>query len=189
MLTLLGNFLSEIQQRVLLNRKFSAWKNISAGVPQGSVLGPLLFLIYINDLLDSLQSTPYLFADDVSLFDPIYNPIVTTETLNNNLSMIGHFSGKCNLIQMLTSKLLRYILRIRERRENIPHLLFNGITVNTVNSHKHLGLILDQKLTFADHFNEKIAKANKGIGVIKTLFIYTQKGSSKYIYIVYQTTS
>ena len=53
---------------------------------------------------------------------------------------------------------------------NIPHLLFNGIIVNTVNSHKQLGLILDQKLTFVDHLNEKIAKANKGIGVIKTLF-------------------
>ena len=58
-------------------------------------IGPLLFVIYINDLPDCLQSTPYLFADDVSLFDPIYNPIVTTETLSNDLSIIGHINGKC----------------------------------------------------------------------------------------------
>ena len=76
-LALLGDFLSARQQRVLINGKFSGWRNISAGVPQGSVLGPLLFLIYINDLPDSLQSKPYLFADDVSLFEPVHNEIVT----------------------------------------------------------------------------------------------------------------
>ena len=80
-LALLGNFLSERQQRVFLNGKCSAWKNIFAGVPRGSVLGPLLFFIYINDLPDTLQPIPYPFADNVSLFDPIYNPIVSTVTL------------------------------------------------------------------------------------------------------------
>ena len=72
-LSLLNDFLSERQQRALLNGKCPAWKSITTSAPQGSVLGPLLFLIYINDLLDSIQSTPYLFADDVSVFDPIQN--------------------------------------------------------------------------------------------------------------------
>ena len=53
---------------------------------------------------------------------------------------------------------------------NIPQLTSNGSAVKSVNSHKHLGLILDGKLTFENHLNDKIVKANKGVGVIKALF-------------------
>ena len=59
------------RQRVLLNGRTSKWTNILAGVPQGSVLGPLLFLIYINDLPDGLKSICKIFADDKSLFSKI----------------------------------------------------------------------------------------------------------------------
>ena len=65
LINLLKDYLSNRKQRVLLNGKTSAWKNINSGVPQGSVLGPLLFLIFINDLPDNLISNPKLFADDV----------------------------------------------------------------------------------------------------------------------------
>ena len=65
---LLENYLSNRFQRVLLNGQMSLWKPVLAGVPQGSILGPLLFLIYINDLLDGLKSNAKLFADDTSLF-------------------------------------------------------------------------------------------------------------------------
>ena len=63
------SFLSNRFQRVVLNGQCSDWKNISAGVPQGSILGPLLFLIYINDLLKSAPELNYiLFADDTNIF-------------------------------------------------------------------------------------------------------------------------
>ena len=64
---LLENYLSDRFQRVILNGQFSLWKPILAGVPQGSILGPLLFLIYINDLPNELKSNAKLFADDTSL--------------------------------------------------------------------------------------------------------------------------
>ena len=65
---ILKDYLSNRKQRVLLNGQFSSWLPINAGVPQGSVLGPLLFLIYINDLSDNLISESKLFADDTSIF-------------------------------------------------------------------------------------------------------------------------
>ena len=67
LLNLFGNLLNRFQ-RVVLNGNESNWTSLKAGVPQGSVLGPLLFLIYINDLTDNISSDMRLFADDSSLF-------------------------------------------------------------------------------------------------------------------------
>ena len=68
LLCLLIDFLKNRQKRVVLNGQFTSWTKVNAVVPQGSILGPLLFLIYINDLPNGLQSNPKLFADDTSLF-------------------------------------------------------------------------------------------------------------------------
>ena len=68
LLTLLGDYLTNRYQRVVLHVHVSDWKVLKAGVPQGSVLGPLLFLVYINDLTDNISSDMRLFADDSSLF-------------------------------------------------------------------------------------------------------------------------
>ena len=71
LLLLLKNYLHNREQRVVLNGQTSEWKRIYSGVPQGSVLGPLLFLIYINDLADGITSTCKIFADDISLFSKV----------------------------------------------------------------------------------------------------------------------
>ena len=68
LLLLLKNYLHNREQRVVLNGQTSEWKRIYSGVPQGSVLDPLLFLIYISDLTDGLTSMCKIFADDTSLF-------------------------------------------------------------------------------------------------------------------------
>ena len=69
----LTDLLKSRKQRVVLNGQYSSESDVRAGVPQGSILGPLLFLIYINDLPDGVQCNPKLFADDTSLFPRVHN--------------------------------------------------------------------------------------------------------------------
>ena len=96
LLNMLSDFLRNRKQRVTLNGQSSSWTNVNAGVPQGSILGPLLFLIYINDLPDGLSSNAKLFADDTSLFSVVHDINTSTIELNSDLkkSMIGPFNGK-----------------------------------------------------------------------------------------------
>ena len=93
---LIKSFLSGRFQRVLHNSQTSDCETIQAGVPQGSILGPLYFLIYINDLTDNLNSNIKLFADDTTLFSEICYPLETANVLNNDLKkyLNGRNSGK-----------------------------------------------------------------------------------------------
>ena len=78
LLYILSGFLSNRKQRFVLDVQNSSWTIVHAGVPQGSILGPLLFLIYINDLSDTLTNYAKLFADDASLFSVFHG--VNTST-------------------------------------------------------------------------------------------------------------
>ena len=89
LLNLLRDFLNYRKQQVILNGQFSTWKNVNAGVRQGSILGPLLFLIYINDLTEGVSSNAKLFADDTSLFSVTYDIQSSTINLNKNLERIS----------------------------------------------------------------------------------------------------
>ena len=74
------------KQLVVLNGQSSSWTNVKAGVPQSSILGPLLFSIYINDLPNTLSSKTKIFADDISLFSVIQDSAITTSELNSDLA-------------------------------------------------------------------------------------------------------
>ena len=92
------NFFKEINQRLALNSQYSTWTNVEARVPQGTILGPLIFLIYVNDLPENLVSNPKLFANDTSLF---------SVTRNKNLSLQNLISRICS-IQLSISYYRRY---------------------------------------------------------------------------------
>ena len=96
LLKILTDFLMSRKQRVVRNGQHSSGSDVLAGVPQGSILGPLLSLIYINNLYDGLQCNPKPFADDTSLFATVHNIKKATNDLNNDLpkSQNGLFNGK-----------------------------------------------------------------------------------------------
>ena len=92
LLRLIESFLSDRYQRVVLNGQNSNWTKIKAGVPQGSILGPLFFLIYINYLLFELRCSAKLFVDDTSLFSVVENVNETTANLNKDLENINKWA-------------------------------------------------------------------------------------------------
>ena len=92
LLNLLCDFLSCRKQRVVLNGQHSSWDNVTARVPQGSILGPSLFLIYINGLPNNLSSNCKLFADDTSLFSAVNNIHTSATTLSQDLNAITNWA-------------------------------------------------------------------------------------------------
>jgi hypothetical protein len=86
--------LSNRKQRVVINNSNSQWRDIKAGVPQGSILEPLLFIIFINDIVTDIQSTIKLFADDTSLYLIVDDPNETADSLNDDLTKIHDWATK-----------------------------------------------------------------------------------------------
>ena len=89
LLKLFESYLRDRQQRVVINGSFSNFLPIESGVPQGSVLGPLLFLVYINDLERNIKSNIKFFADDTMLFSLVKDPVTSAVTLNHDLDLIA----------------------------------------------------------------------------------------------------
>ena len=93
-INILQEFLRNRKQRVVLNGQCSSWADVNAGVSQGSILGPLLFLIYINDLSHGLKSECKLFADDTSLFSVVNDINTSAFDTSKDLDKIGNWAFK-----------------------------------------------------------------------------------------------
>ena len=160
-----GNLL-KLTKSFLNNRSAS-----KTGVPQGSILGPLFFLVYINDLGEKLSSTVKLFADDTSLFSEVYNTTSSASQLNNDLKIISRWAHKWKMsFNPDPSKRAQEVIFSRKSiKPAHPDVFFNNLPVSRTTYQKHLGLFLDEKLNFNVHVKEKIAKANRSIGLIKKL--------------------
>ena len=91
---LIHSFVSDRHQRVVLNGQSFKWSHIKAGVPQGSILGPLLFLVYINDLPEGLKTSAKLFADDMSLFSVVHDSAASSGFLNESSFLVELTSGR-----------------------------------------------------------------------------------------------
>ena len=160
LLDLISSFLSNREQRVVLNGIESNWAKIYSGVPQGSVLGPLLFLIYINDLTDNINSRIKLFADDSSLFIKVKNIEEAHSMLTSDLNTISPWAHqwKMQFNPDITKQAIEVIFSTKYKKEIHPSLSFGGIPVARNDSTKHLGFYLDEKLSFKMHISEAIKK-------------------------------
>ena len=172
---LLHDFLSCLKQQVVLNGQHSSWDNVTAGVPQGSILGPLLFLIHINDLSNYLSSNCKLFADDTSLFSVVNNSHTSAATLSQDLNAITNWDFQWKMIfnPDLSKQAQKLIFRRKIKKLLNPILLFNNIPLSNSLFQKHLGLTLDIKLNFSEHikkYYQKIhitKKNNKTMGLLR----------------------
>ena len=163
------NYLSDRKQRVVINGQFSNWASVLAGVPQGSVLGPLLFLIYINDITDEVQSSDVrLFADDTILYMFIDNPVLSAQALNEDLERISSWADQW-LVKFSTPKTKTMQISKKKKHQVSPPILMNGTRVNEVQSHKHLGVTISNNLTWNDHIEEMVITAGKSLDILNAL--------------------
>ena len=158
LLTLFENYLCNRKQRVVFNGSCSDFFTIESGVPHGSVLGPLLFLIYINDLETNIKSNIKFFADDTMLFSIVNDPLISAIDLNHDLNVIQQWAHqwKMEFNPDPTKQATEVLFSCKKCKPFHPQLAINGAPVKTMNEQKHLGLILDSGLSFTKHLNEKI---------------------------------
>ena len=142
-MNIITDFLSFRKQGVVLNGQASPWISIEAGVTQGSVPGPPLFSIYINDLSDDLSTTAKLFADDTSLFFIVQS--VNTSASHSDLSKISNwaFQWKMSFNPDPSKQAQEVIFSRKIQKTCYPSIYFNNKSVKQVPSQKHL--ILDNK--------------------------------------------
>ena len=165
----ISDFLTGRTQRVRVDNEFSNSAHVLSGIPQGSILGPILFTVFINDISDNIQSLCHIFADDTKIFNTVNNQNVLQADINRLVEWTEvwdlHFNNdKCKVMHL--------------GRNNVNNRYFmtdgNGINkdISTCTQEKDLGVIFDQHLSFETHIQTAINKANKVLGIIKRTFTH-----------------
>ena len=153
-------------QRVIVNGQASEWSSVTAGVPQGSVLGPLLFLIYINDIVNTVSHCKIrMFADDTCLFLVVDDRDAAAVLINEVLNSIYKWS-KCWLIQFSPPKTKSLTISNKTDRLLNPVLEFNSHPIEEVKSHIYLGVRLSCNLHWSAHINDICLKARQKLNML-----------------------
>ena len=162
------DFLGNRKQRVLLNGQSSNWEDVTSGIPQGSVLGPILFLVYINDLPDVVSNYIKLFADDTKIYSAIDN-INSQENLQEDINNMSDWSSTW---QLKFNEAKCKHLNLGPPTENSYEIQTNNnlTTITTTDKEKDLGVIIDKNLNFKEHIYIQISKANRTLGIIRRTF-------------------
>ena len=156
------NFLTNRTQRVVLDGCRSDPLPVTSGVPQGSVLGPVLFLIYINDLPDCVDCSVGLFADDTLLYQAITNQSDVMK-FQQNLNSLSTWTKTWGMDFNLTkSKIIAF-----KQKLPVPSYTLNGYVLEHTANIRYLGVMLQENLQFDSHIETKISNAKRQLGMVK----------------------
>jgi len=178
----LEDFLSNRKQRVVVNNQSSSWTGVPSGIPQGSVLGPILFVLFINDLPDCVKCSVNLYADDTK----IYRSVPDTEScqlLDDDLTALSNWAKKW---QMCFHPDKRTVLRIGKNHPTYEYTMQNEAGIDCIlkvsSEVKDLGIIVDSDLNFEKHIQQATSKASRVLAVIRRTFTYLDEGTFLLLY-------
>ena len=178
------SYLSGRRQRVVLPGSLSEWVYIKAGVPQGSILGPLLFLLYINDIVKNIGSNIRLFADDTSLFIIVDNPTTAALCLNSDLEKLSRWAAIW-LVTFNPSKNESLLISRKINKPIHPPLYMQNVQIQEVSSHKHLGLYFSNDCSWHQHIDYIKQKAWFRIHIMRKLKFKLDRKSLETIYLTF----
>ena len=176
------SYLSGRRQRVVINGQSSEWGFITAGVPQGSILGPLLFLIFINDIVKDIGASIRLFADDTSVYIVVETPQSAATILNGDMSTINDWS-KLWLVNFNAAKTLSMVVSRKVNKPIHPPLFMNNVQINETQSHKHLGVTFSSTCLWTDHIENICEKAWVRLNLMRALKFRISRKSLEQMYI------
>ena len=156
----IDSLLTGRSQCVKVNDATSNWSNVLSGIPQGSVIGPILFVLFINDMPDLIRNSCKLFADDCKLYS---NGLSNGASIQADLNSLSDWSAKWQLPFNVDKCKVMHIGKKNERFE----YNMNGYTLEETNEEKDLGVYIDNALKFHVHTSAAIKKANRILGTIK----------------------
>ena len=161
----ISDWLSDRKQRVVLNGKCSDWRSVSSGVPQGSVLGPVLFLIYINDLDDNVKCKISKFADDTKIANKV-TCVTQQQELQFDLNTLCEWAVDS---QMFFNVDKCKVLHVGNSNVHANYTM-NGVHLASVEQEKDLGVVFSNDLKPSKQCSEVVKTANKLIGFIGRAF-------------------
>ena len=159
----INSFLSKRTETVSINGSHSSPANVISGVPQGSVLGHVLFLVYINDITDSINSNIRLFADDSILYREIQTP-KDHDVLQTDLNKLSEWATKW---QMNFNIAKCHLLRITQKRKT-SHFTYTitNQPISQVEPHPYLGITIDSKLSWSEHIHTTTSQYARTLGLL-----------------------
>ena len=179
-----SNYLANREQQTLVNNVKSAKCHLSFGVPQGSVLGPLFFILYVNDIQSALQGIKVqMYADDTVIFESGSNLNVLVDHLQSNLCKFQKWCNSNKLtLNPSKTKLVTFGIRQSVKKAKTCELYLGGKRIQNVPTFRYLGFVLDSTLNFKAHISDVIKKVIHKKYLLSRLMPFLNKNVALLIY-------